>query len=193
VKADEAFKVHTVTERVPKEKKTTSTVLPLEVLKILGQVFTVCAVVLLVGLVAWLVWRNRHVFSLRSGTGGNARPAGAARVIMGLEISPDTLPDNVPETAWQLWQGGRQQEALGLLYRGSISRIMESGRVEIQESDTEGDCLRRVVGAGATVHPEYFRGITQVWMRLAYAGISPPDAEVRALCGQWPFEERRKA
>jgi hypothetical protein len=69
--------------------------------------------------------------------------------------------------------------------------VMELGRVEIHESDTEGDCMRRVEQAGAAVHPDYFRGITGMWIRLAYAGISPPDSEVRALCDQWPFGGRR--
>ncbi|MGL4400967.1 MAG: hypothetical protein ACRCXD_13940 [Luteolibacter sp.] len=194
VKADEAFKVHTVTDQVPKEKKTTPTLLPLELLKLLGQVFAVCAVVLIVGFVGWLIWKNRHVFMLQGGGGGTGdKPVRAARVVMGMEVSPDTLPADVPGAAWALWQAGRQQEALGLLYRGSISRVMEIGRVEIHESDTEGDCLRRVMQAGATVHPEYFRGITGAWVRLAYAGISPQDGEVELLCGQWPFGERRGA
>jgi hypothetical protein len=193
VKADEVFKVHTVTERVPKEKKSTAPTLPLGLLKILGQVFAVCAVVLLLGLLGWLVWRNRHVFMLRGGAASGRKPAVKARVVMGMDISPDTLPDNIPDAAWELWLAGRRQEALGMLYRGSISRVMETGRVEIQESDTEGDCLRRVVLAGAAVHPDYFRSITRAWVRLAYAGISPPDVDVRTLCGQWPFGERRGA
>ena len=194
VKADEAFKVHTVTDRVPKSKKSSSpTVLPLDVLVVLTHVFTVCVIVLLVGVVAWVVWRNRHVFRLH-GSGVTAdQPARTARVVMGMEVSPDTLPADVPGTVWALWQVGRHQEALGLLYRGSISRVMEVGRVEIQESDTEGDCLRRVMLAGAAVHPDYFQGITLAWIRMAYAGVSPADAEVRLLCGQWPFGERRGA
>jgi hypothetical protein len=110
---------------------------------------------------------------------------------MGMDVSPDTLPADIPAAAWLLWQQGRQQEALGLLYRGAISRVMELGRVEIHESDTEGDCLRRVEQAGAAVHPDYFRGITGMWIRLAYAGISPADSEVQALCQQWPFNEGR--
>lgn len=194
VKADEAFKVHTVTERVPKEKKPTPAALPADLLKLLGNVFAVCAVVMVAGLLGWLVWRNRHVFFLRGGAGGAAgKPAPSARVVMGMEVAPDTLPADVPGAAWALWQEGRHQEALGLLYRGSISRVMEIGRVEIHESDTEGDCLRRVIQAGAAVHPDYFRGITGAWIRLAYAGIRPPDAAVRALCGEWPFGERRGA
>ena len=195
VKADEAFKVHTVTDRIPKSKKTppSTATIPVDLLEILTRVFMICSAVLLAGVIAWLVWKNRHVFRLQGYGVAESKSARTARVVMGMEISPDTLPADVPGAAWALWQQGRHQEALGLLYRGSISRVMELGRVEIQESDTEGDCLRRVVEAGAVAHPDYFRGITGIWIRLAYAGITPPDVEVRALCGQWPFGERRGA
>ena len=112
---------------------------------------------------------------------------------MGLEVSPETLPPDVPAAAWALWQQQRHQEALGLLYRGAISRAIELARVEIQESDTEGDCMRRVEQAGAAAHPDYFRGITGMWIRMAYAGLVPADSEVLAVCHGWPFGERRTA
>lgn len=92
--------------------------------------------------------------------------------------------------AWALWQQDRKQEALGLLYRGAISRVMELGQVEIHESDTEGDCMRRVEAAGARVFPDYFRGITGIWIQLAYAGEAPADSDVERLCQQWPFGGR---
>ena len=191
VKADEAFKVHSVTDRIPKSSPPSTSSLPLDLIQALTQIFAVSVVVLLVALLVWVLWRNRYAFkSLRLVRSADRR-ALSARVVMGMNISPDTLPQDVPAAAWALWQGGRHQEALGLLYRGSISRVMELGRVEIQESDTEGDCLRRVIQAGAAVHPDYFKGITGVWVKMAYAGISPADIEVQALCGQWPFGERR--
>ncbi len=191
VKADEAFKVHSVTDRIPKSSPPSTSSLPLDLIQALTQIFAVSVVVLLVALLVWVLWRNRYAFkSLRLVRSADQR-APSARVVMGMNVSPDTLPQDVPAAAWALWQGGRHQEALGLLYRGSISRVMELGRVEIQESDTEGDCLRRVIQAGAAVHPDYFKGITGVWVKMAYAGISPADIEVQALCGQWPFGERR--
>ncbi|HEX7261629.1 MAG TPA: hypothetical protein VF258_07420 [Luteolibacter sp.] len=191
VKADPAFKVHTVTHRVPKTKSSSGGIFPLGLLEILGKLFAVCAVALLVGFLGWMLWKYRHVFAMRSGGVKEEKIAPSARVVMGMEISPDTLPEDVPSAAWVLWQQGRHQEALGLLYRGSISRVMESGRVEIQESDTEGDCMRRVEQAGTAAHPDYFRGITGMWIRMAYAGISPADSEVRVVCEQWPFGGRR--
>jgi hypothetical protein len=191
VKADEAFKVHSLTDRIPKSSPPSTSSLPLDLIQALTQIFAVSVIVLLVALLGWVLWRNRNTFkSLRFARSADRR-APSARVVMGMNVSPDTLPLDVPAAAWVLWQGGRHQEALGLLYRGSISRVMELGRVEIQESDTEGDCLRRVIQAGAAVHPDYFKGITGAWVRMAYAGISPADIEVQALCGQWPFGERR--
>ena len=191
VKADKVFEVHTVTERVPKPKAASSSALPTDVIAILMQVFSICAVVLLVGFLGWMIWKNRHVFRLRGTAMRTHQIAPTARVVMGMAVSPDTLPTDVPAAAWLLWQQGHQQEALGLLYRGSISRVIELGRVEIHESDTEGDCVRRVEQAGAGVHPDYFRGITGMWIRLAYAGVSPADSEVQVLCQQWPFGGRR--
>ncbi len=192
VKAHPDFKVHTVTEKVPIEKPHTGT-WHLPFLGELATVFGISVVALLVGFVGWMIWKNRHVFMLRRSGLKVAMPTPKARVVMGMELSPDTLPADVPVAAWALWLQGRQHEALALLYRGSISRVIEVARVDIQESDTEGDCVRRVVQAGHAAHPDYFRGITGVWTRQAYAGIAPPDTEVRVLCEQWPFGGGRLA
>lgn len=199
VKSAPEFKVHKVTDRVPKPWSLNWP----EWLKwlnlgslggasaLLGQVFMISACALLVGLILWLVWRNRHAFALRRIAGGETAPPAAARVVMGMEVAPESLPPDVPTAAWELWRQGKHQAALGLLYRGAISKVIEIGRVEIQESDTEGDCVRRVDQAGQPAHPEYFRRITGAWIRMAYAGISPDDREVEGLCRQWPFAERR--
>ncbi len=193
VKADEVFKVHTVTDKIPNSSsmKSGAGIFPAEIMTLLGKIFLVSVICLFVGLIAWLLWKFRHLFMRAGSAVKEDRPAPSVRVVMGMEISPETLPPDIPTTAWQLWQQGRHQEALGLLYRGSISRVMELGRLEIQESDTEGDCMRRVEKAGTAVHPDYFRGITSVWIRMAYAGITPADIEVQALCQQWPFGGRR--
>ncbi len=188
VKSHKDFTVHTVTERVPKDKPSPKKSAPAPWLAQLGDLMLICIIALLLGFLGWAIWKNRHAFLIRGGRGGGAQPAKpSARVVMGMEISADTLPDDIPGTALRLWREGRRHEALALLYRGSISRAMDSGRVEIHESDTEGDCLRRVERAGAAAHPDYFRGLTGVWVRLAYAGISPGDDEVGALCHDWPF------
>lgn len=197
VKADGDFKVHTVIERIPKERKSRWN---LDWLRLggaaewLGKVVMFVVVASLLTALVWLIWTNRHLFLVRRIGGGNAAgDSPTARVVMGLAVSPETLPDDVPAAALALWRQGRHHEALGLLYRGAISRVIEAGRVEIRESDTEGDCLRRVEQAGSAAQPDYFRGITGAWTRLAYAGRRPEDLEVETLCRQWPFGERRES
>lgn len=193
VKADEAFRIHSVTDRVPKPSKSNTAQLPLDLVAGVTQILVTCAIVASAAFLGWMLWRNRHAFKWR-GMGLREPPAGrSARVVMGMDLSPDTLPADIPGAAWALWLEGRHQQALGLLYRGSISRIVEIGRVEIEESDTEGDCLRRVQQGGAALHPEYFQDLTGIWIRQAYAGQQAADSEVRGLCGRWPFGERRGA
>jgi hypothetical protein len=147
----------------------------------------VSGIVLLVALLAWLIYRFRHVF--QRGGGGGAAPARAkARVVMGMEVGEETLPEDITGAALRAWREGRAQEALGLLYRGAISWMIGDGGVGIAESDTESDCLRRVREAGLR-QTQYFEGLTDVWMRLAYARQLPGDPVVEQLCAQWPFRK----
>ncbi len=185
VKAHEDFEVHTVKQKVPVSKSSAS--LPVGLMATIGTILGVGAAVAVVGFLGWMIWRYRHVFLARGGPGKLAQPTPVARVVMGMEVTPESLPPDVPSAAWLLWQQGRRQEALGLLYRGAISRAIDVARVEIRESDTEGDCLRRVEAAGQPAHPKYFRSLTAAWMETAYAATHPPDGEVEALCQQWPF------
>jgi hypothetical protein len=144
-----------------------------------------------VAFVVWLVWRFRHLFKGGGGPGKRLPPP-AARVVMGMEVAPESLPQDIPAAAMELWHVGRRQEAMSLLYRGAISRLIAAGGVEIAESDTESDCLRRVA-ADAAAHAGYFSGLTEAWMGLAYGRRPPPEDVMRTLCDSWPFAERRNA
>jgi hypothetical protein len=210
VKAAPEFKVHKVTDRVPIPRAGSWNWLErffrwlglgsgggsgagFGGLDLMGKIFVISLAGIVLGVIIWLIWINRHAFIFQSSGSEASAERETARVVMGMDVSPETLPADVPSAAWALWGRGLHQEALGLLYRGAISRVIEISRVEIQESDTENDCVRRVAAAGTAAHPEYFRGITGVWVHLAYAGRLPEEAEVASLCRNWPFAERRNA
>jgi hypothetical protein len=204
VKADPDFQVHSITYKVPKptKAKTSSTSSSTSRPSRSGpswsaagvpEMFTIAAVGTLLCLLGFLLWRFRHMFTVKGGNTGNAKAAPQARVVMGMEVTAESLPKNIPDSAWELWQQGHRQEAMGLLYRGTISKVIDVGQADIQESDTEGDCLKRVETAGPKAHPGYFKSLTGTWIRLAYAGMEPPEVEVRALCSDWPFRDGRKA
>jgi hypothetical protein len=196
VKADPVFEVHKEKHRVPKSNNLPDWSLPkwwAELMSGFGLLLLVLVAAGLLGGLIWLVVRYRYLFQGRAG-GLNALPRGpSARVVMGMEVSLESLPEDVPTTAWRWWREGRRHEALALLYRGAIARFIDQGRVEIAESDTEGDCLRRVDATGEPLQADYFRGLTGAWIRLAYARQWPADDDVDALCRRWPFVEGGRA
>ncbi len=190
VKSQKEFVVHKVKRRVDKNTRYST---GWQLGGLLVWLFGITAVLLALGFIGWLLWKSRRGWLRLPGAGERPARAASARVVLGMEVTPESLPQDIPGVAWRLWQQGRQHEALGLLYRGTISRVIEFGRVEIHEADTEGDCLRRVVCAGTAAHPDYFRTLTGSWIALAYAGRPPADAAVEGLCRDWPFVERSPA
>lgn len=157
----------------------------------LGLVILCALLLALLGSLAWLIWRFRHVLR-RDGSGKAAVRIAVPTVVMGMDVAPESLPADIPGRALELWKVGRRHEAMSLLYRGAISRLISSVGVEIAESDTESDCLRRV-RSSAENHAGYFGHLTDAWMRLAYARVVPADPEMESLCEDWPFVEGRGA
>ncbi|MBK1882189.1 hypothetical protein JIN85_07175 [Luteolibacter pohnpeiensis] len=203
IKSNPDFEVHTITRKIPKEEPKKSSTRRSWLEDIFGSIppeiiplFLYSLLGLVICFLAWVIWRFRHAFIYRGGIASTSATVPSARVVMGMEVTPESLPDDIPAAVMALWQRGLRQEALGLLYRGAISKVMVLAHVEIQESDTEGDCLERVRHAGAVAHPDYFGSLTHTWMRMAYAGTAPADLEVGTLCSSWPFQalpERRRA
>jgi Domain of unknown function (DUF4129) len=189
VKSHGDFTVHSVDERVPK-KTTASPGWDASWLAGIANALMWLILGAFVAFVVWMIWRFRHLFRGSGGVAAKRVPPPQARVVMGMEVAPESLPPDIPAAAMELWRVGRRQEAMSLLYRGTISKLIATGGVEIAESDTESDCLRRVA-AEAAAHAGYFSGLTEAWMRLAYGRSAPPDEAMQDLCASWPFAERR--
>jgi hypothetical protein len=146
--------------------------------------------VLVIGLVGWLgyyLWKNRHLFVSR---GVSKAPVRAPKVLMGMNITPESLPDDIVTAARAAWAAGDFKEALSLLYRGSLSWLVNRRRVPITDSDTEEDCLVQVLQAGDKREADYFRQLTGAWVQVAYAVMPVSNDEMGVLCDQWPFVEK---
>lgn len=137
----------------------------------------------LVLLIIVYVVKNRHVF-----VAGVQRQA--PKVVMGLNITPESLPDDIVTSARAAWAAGDFKEALSLLYRGSLSWLVTRRRVPISDSDTEEDCVVHVMGAGNKTEAEYFRQLTGAWVQAAYALLPVSNEEMETLCERWPFREK---
>lgn len=193
IKASEDFIVHKESYRAPKPSSPSGSLAPpagiLSVMGALGNVLLGVFLLLIVAGIAWLIYRS-HL--LRPQLPSRIDRTEKARVVMGMEVTAASLPDDVLASAEALWQKGDRLQALSLLYRGSLAWWIDSVQVGILESDTEGDCLRRIA-ALRHPHGSYFHTLTQAWLMGAYAQHFPPQESWLELCRQWPFRERRLA
>ncbi len=104
--------------------------------------------------------------------------------IAGLDIRPESLPDDVGAAARALFAQGKAREALALLYRGALSRLAHGEGIEFCAGDTEGDCLARVT-RGRSPARAAFATLTLAWQRAAYAAQEIGAGEAESLCAAW--------
>lgn len=192
IKADPTFTIHKEKYRVPKDTPSASyngglSTGFLDILGFFGQALLVLLLTALLALIGWLIYRSRI---LRSAGQLKMRDIPKASVVMGMQVDEESLPDDPVAVARKLWDDGKYAAALGLLYRASLSWWIHQGGVEIRESDTEGDCLRRVQVMQIPA-VGYFTMLTQQWIRGAYADQMPANESWNELCEKWPFRERR--
>jgi len=141
----------------------------------------------LIGLLVWWLVQNNYLFAPSTRRARAKAEPPAPRIVMGLDIARESLPDDIVTAARAAWQAGLVREALSLLYRGSLSRLVEQKRLPIRDSDTEDDCLTKVAEIADGAVTQFFRQLTLLWVRAAYAGKEALPAEFDALCQTWPF------
>ena len=106
-------------------------------------------------------------------------------VLFGLDITPASLPDDIVAAALAALDKGDSRGALGLLYRGALSALVNREGIDFAPGDTEGDCVRRTGGHVAPAKSDFMRTLVAAWQATAYGGRSAPADSVRALCAGW--------
>jgi hypothetical protein len=109
----------------------------------------------------------------------------APKTLFGLDLKPESLPDDVAAAAAALARAGQLREALSLLYRGALSALIHGKQVRLDEGDTEGDCLNAARDALAAGGMQYFARLIDAWCNTAYARRAPETVQVERLCGEW--------
>ena len=112
------------------------------------------------------------------------REIDAPLFIGSLEVNPDKLPLDIEAHARQVWDAGKHREALSLLYRGSILKLLELG-VRLPDSATEGDVLVRAEDVVQAESYEALKGITRTWQVLAYDHRPPASEAFAQLCERY--------
>jgi len=132
---------------------------------------------------AYVFW-TRQNFSKNENKNKRKLP----KSLFGLEITPESLPDDVGMAAMELWRNQDPLAALSLLYRGALTTLVHHYGINLKGSATEGDCIRIAdINKEKLVQGsmEYFKHLTQAWQQAAYAHRLPDEQEIIKLGEQW--------
>lgn len=99
----------------------------------------------------------------------------APEIMFGMDVRPESLPEDIIAEARQKWQQGDHRDALSLLYRGALVRLINEEKVKLKDSHTEGDVLKQSSNIISTEKHSYLQSLTAQWQRIAYAHRTPDD------------------
>ena len=135
-------------------------------------------------------WLAQYAWRLRRHGDGDEPPPS---VLFGMQVSSESLPADVPGQVLALWQRQEYRAAYALLYRASLSRLINQHRVKLRNGHTEEECRLLVTIHGPPELGAYFDELSRHWQRLAYAHQRPADSLMDSLCQRWPrlFEQVR--
>jgi hypothetical protein len=105
--------------------------------------------------------------------------------LFGLDVSPESLPEDIGAAASVLVRQGRLRDALSLLYRGALSVLIHRHRVIVRAGDTEGDCERAAQAGLPSEASGYFSRLLAIWRQAAYAGSETESQTIDELCRDW--------
>ncbi|WP_286238341.1 DUF4129 domain-containing protein [Neptuniibacter halophilus] len=105
-------------------------------------------------------------------------------LIMGMQISRASLPEDIPAAVEAALQQGDQRLALSLLYRYSLSQLVSLHQIPLKRWHTEGECAELAKRTAPQDISLCFSELTRLWQQQAYAHQAPSDTRIRAMCDQ---------
>jgi hypothetical protein len=134
----------------------------------------------LIAVLIYLSYRYRNAWL---GPLGGRRAA--PDFLFGLDVRPESLPDDVVAAALKELARGNATGALSLLYRGALISLIHHSQLDFHAGHTEGDCLRLVRAAVDAGGSGYFADLLEAWKRTAYGHEPPPAPALESLCVRW--------
>lgn len=173
----------------------------------LAEIFRFAIWVIVASLAIWVAMNARRWLTLIE---RKQRYRPRATHVAGLDIRPESLPDDVAAHALTALDLGNRRDALSLLYRATLSKLLSSIDTDLAPGATESECLRSLQTAlqkklpqapqtinttsaeqpplhSANNHPgfAFLKTLTPLWISTAWAHRPPEQEEIRALALQW--------
>jgi hypothetical protein len=149
-----------------------------------GEILFWAVIIAAVAALIVFIVKNAQVFAFRK---KDQAAFEAPKVVMGMQVTRESLPDDILAAAMAAWDAGKAREALSLLYRGSLSWLITQRHVPVRDSDTEEDCLAHVAKHAPKPEAAFFHQLTGAWVQTAYATLPVTRDEMMHLCARWPF------
>ncbi len=133
-----------------------------------------------IGIALLYVFRDRwlHLFQ---GSSRKKESYTAPDIMFGMDVRPESLPDDIIASARKLWRENKHRESLSLLYRGALAQLINQENVQLQDSFTEGDVLKHAAKKITPQKQSYLKLLTRQWRYIAYAHRRPDDAMENAM------------
>lgn len=154
---------------------------------LVGGGLEIAIVTLALGAIAWLVIRlsrQRGLFGLDPEP--TRRRRSGATELFGLQVTEQSLPEDLVTVAREAARSGDPRGALALLYRGALARLALVYGAELSKGVTEQECLdlaRPLLPGDGTL---YLDRLTRSWLRCAYGHREPDSSGLEGLFGEWP-------
>lgn len=151
-----------------------------------AQALKVLLWAIVVTLVSLLIWRYRAWFStfVSRRTTDNPPVHAPPEQLFGLHITAQSLPTDVAGSAERLWPQ-QPREALALLYRALLNRLLNDYQLPLKSADTEGQILERIARLDQPQLQAFSYNLTTHWQNVAYGHQPPPAQSQRELCDGW--------
>lgn len=106
--------------------------------------------------------------------------------LAGLDIRPESLPGDIQSAVRDALAQHNHREALSLLYRASLARLVALIPDGLAAGATETECLR-ALQASQGAHPgvHFLARLTPLWISTAWAHRPPSEADITALAQAW--------
>ena len=108
--------------------------------------------------------------------------------LFGLDVTRDSLPDDVARAVRSHIDAGDVRLALALLYRSTLSQLIHRFDFSFEDGFTEQECANIVDASGREKHTPlkpYFTHLTHRWQQLAYAHRPVESTQAHALVEQY--------
>lgn len=102
--------------------------------------------------------------------------------VSALDIRPHSLPAQIAEAVLRLWQEGQHRQALSLLYRATLSRLVHQYAVPIKAASTEGECVALAFTRLDTGRSALVQQLVTAWQRATYGSQLPSSDTLEQLC-----------